>query len=398
MPLFITVLIIGILSGAEVDLFIPSFPELQKVFNLSPFMVQLTLSANFLSYCVCSLFAGALGDRFNRRIVILGSLAIFIVGSMLCVGAANYVMLILGRFLQGVGMSGPAILAYVIIADEYPLEKQPAMLGMLNGIVTLAMAFAPVIGSYVNLYFNWRGNFVILLLLGIISFLAGYFVIPNHKGDPSISLSPTTYLPLLKSKKLMIFIMSIVFLGTSYWTFIGMAPIFYMEGMNVDLKHFGFYQGIIALAFSIFSILSPKILTAYGFKKCLFYSIVFCAISAVLVLINTLLSVKTPMLITAPMVILAAAVVLPVNILYPIALEVLDKSKARTAALLNALRLLMTGALLEVISYFYTGTFVQLGLSIVILTTLSMLLIRHIFNKNWAHLDKPSTGKVEHYT
>lgn len=391
MPLFITVLIIGILSGAEVDLFIPSFPELQKVFNLTPFMVQLTLSANFLSYCICSLFAGALGDRFNRRVVILICLAIFVLGSLLCVFANNFIMLVLGRFLQGVGMSGPAILAYVIIADEYPLEKQPAMLGLLNGIVTLAMAFAPVIGSYVNLYFNWRGNFVILLALGSISLLAGYLVIPNHKGDASISLSPTTYLPLLMSKKLMIFIMSIVFLGTSYWTFIGMAPILYMEGMGVDLKHFGYYQGIIALAFSIFSILSPKILTKYGFKKGLYYSVIFCALSAVLVLINTVFSVKTPALITLPMVFLAAAVVLPINILYPITLEILEKSKARTAALLNALRLLLTGGLLEVISYFYTGTFMHLGITIVILTALSLYLIWHIFHHNWVQLQEQSS-------
>jgi DHA1 family bicyclomycin/chloramphenicol resistance-like MFS transporter len=40
---FITILLIQILAGMEIDLFIPSFPELQKVFCLSPFLVQLTL-------------------------------------------------------------------------------------------------------------------------------------------------------------------------------------------------------------------------------------------------------------------------------------------------------------------------------------------------------------------
>jgi len=40
---FITVIIIEILAGAEIDIFVPSFPELQRVFGLSPFMVELTL-------------------------------------------------------------------------------------------------------------------------------------------------------------------------------------------------------------------------------------------------------------------------------------------------------------------------------------------------------------------
>ena len=37
---FLTILIMCILAGAEVDLFIPSFPELQRVFGLSPFLVE----------------------------------------------------------------------------------------------------------------------------------------------------------------------------------------------------------------------------------------------------------------------------------------------------------------------------------------------------------------------
>ena len=95
MKLFLTILMISILAGTEVDLFIPSFPELQRVFNLSPFLMQLTLSINFIAYCICALFAGALGDRHSRRTVILISLWIFILGSLMCVTAHYYVVLIL---------------------------------------------------------------------------------------------------------------------------------------------------------------------------------------------------------------------------------------------------------------------------------------------------------------
>ena len=47
MYLFITILIMEILGGAEVDIFVPSFPDLQRTFNLSPFMVELTLARKF---------------------------------------------------------------------------------------------------------------------------------------------------------------------------------------------------------------------------------------------------------------------------------------------------------------------------------------------------------------
>ncbi len=383
---FFTILLICTLGGVEVDLFIPSFPELQKVFNLTPFMVQLTLSVNFTAYCVCSLFAGALGDRYDRRTVALISLVIFIFGSLLCVIALNYPMLLIGRFFQGVGMAAPAIFGYVIIADEYPVEKQPAMLGLLNGIVTLSMAFAPVIGSYVNLYYNWRGNFVVLLVLGVLCLITSYIAIPSRKGDPKVCLSPRAYLPLFLSKELMAFVIGLCLLAASYWLFIGMAPILYMEGMEVDLKHFGYYQGAIAGVFSIVSITSPKVLERYGLKLCLYAGIAVCLINAFLMLTISLIDIHNPIIITGVMTIFAAAVVFPFNILYPISLNVVENAKARTAALINSFRLLFTAIALEIVSYFYVGKFLPVGLAIFITTFVSMLYIKYIIYRGWARL------------
>ena len=53
---FFTIFVMYTLCGAEIDLFVPSFPELQKVFNLSPFMVELTLGVNLVAHCLTSLF------------------------------------------------------------------------------------------------------------------------------------------------------------------------------------------------------------------------------------------------------------------------------------------------------------------------------------------------------
>lgn len=384
--LFITIVLICILSGAEVDLFIPSFPELQRIFDLTPFMVQLTVSVNFIPYCICSLFMGALGDRYNRRTVMLVSLCIFVIGSVACVFAPNFPMLLIGRFLQGVGMAGPATLAFVIIADQYPMHKQPAMLGLLNGIVTLAMAFAPVVGSYVNLFFNWRGNFVVLLILGIISLVMGFIVIPHRASNPNISLSPKTYWPLIKSKKMMTFVSAICFMAVPYWVFIGMAPLLYMDDMGVPLTQFGFYQGAMALVFSIVSILSPKIMSWLGHKKCLTYSIILYFISTLLMFSITLSEIQNPMIITSIMIVYAVAVVFPINILYPASLEIIHDAKSRSAALINSVKLLLTAIMLEIVSYFYGGQFFSLGLSIFILSMLSLLFIKYIFQHGWTQI------------
>jgi len=167
--LFVAVAVIFFLAGMEVDIFIPSYPELQQQFGLSPAKVQLCLSLNFVTYCLGSLYAGALGDRYGLRKIILYGLAVFVLGSIACCFAVDFSYILAGRILQGLGMAAPASLGYVIIAERYSAEQQASMLGTLNGCITVAMAFAPVIGSYVAIYAGWRGNFAVLLLLALIA-------------------------------------------------------------------------------------------------------------------------------------------------------------------------------------------------------------------------------------
>ena len=162
-----TVIIMDILTGMEFDLFVPSFPELQNHFNLTPFWVESLLSVNFIGYCLSLFFLGGLADRYGRKPIILLGLTIFIFGSLLCLYPYSYYFLVSGRFLQGIGIAAPAILSFLIIADSYPLKEQQFLMAILNGSINIAVAVSPVIGSYLTLYFHWQGNFTALLLLGL---------------------------------------------------------------------------------------------------------------------------------------------------------------------------------------------------------------------------------------
>src|SRR5437016_10875690 len=112
--LLLTVILMDLLAGMEFDLFVPSFPELQSEFNLSAFWVEALVSVNFIGYCLALFFVGSLADRYGRKPIILIGLMIFIVGSVLCLWGLSYEFLIVGRFLQGVGVAAPAILSFLI--------------------------------------------------------------------------------------------------------------------------------------------------------------------------------------------------------------------------------------------------------------------------------------------
>lgn len=370
MTLFITVLIMEILVGAEVDLFVPSFPDLQNTFNLSTFMVELSLGVNLTAYCITALIVGNLGDRYGRKPIINMGFIIFIIGSIFCVLANEYWILLLGRFLQGIGISGAAVLGYLVLADVYTIEQQQRMMGTLNGTITLAMAFAPVVGSYVNLFFSWRGNFVILLILSVICLILGQLLIKKGESNTRVKISVKEYIPIFKSKKAMYYLATIIFLTQGYWIFIGLSPILYMEALGVSLKEFGIYQGAISAVFSVMSFSSGYFLKIFGQRRCFFFGIAFIMAFLIAALILIIYQTNSPLIITLVTLLISVGMIHPLNILWPLLLEAIPDGKARMAALVTSGRLIITVINLQIVSLLYRDSFapiaIAMGINIII--------------------------------
>ena len=124
-------MLIDFLTGMEFDLFVPSFPELKDYFHLSPFLLELSLSVNFIGYCMSLFISGELADRYGRKSIILLGLLTFIVGSVFCLSTNSYFIFLIGRFLQGLGIAAPSILSFLVIADLYPVKKQQLYINLM---------------------------------------------------------------------------------------------------------------------------------------------------------------------------------------------------------------------------------------------------------------------------
>ncbi|RZI47141.1 MFS transporter [Candidatus Finniella inopinata] len=378
---FFTIFIMYALCGAEIDLFVPSFPELQQVFHLSPFMVELTLGVNLVAHCLTSLVVGSLGDRFGRKAIILIGLSIFTIGSLCCVYAPAYWILLLGRLLQGIGISGPAVLSYVIIADIYSVDKQQQLMGFLNGVIAFAMAFAPVIGSYVSLSFHWQGNFVVLLIMGLISLIMGILFLPASKNNKSNSFSMREYQVVLRSSKALYYISTVCFLLIPYWFFVGISPILYMEDLGVSLEMFGFYQGSMAMCFSVFSISSSYFIKKFGQRNCLFFGLFMVVIFMLATFALLVGKINDALAITLAMQLLAIGVIFPINILYPLCLDAVPDAKGKISALVTSGRLVLTAINLQIAGYIYNGTFMPIGTIMILALILGLWFCYQVFQK-----------------
>jgi len=382
--LLLTIIFMDLLTGMEFDLFAPSFSQLQIYFHLTAFWVEALLSVNFIGYCISLFIVGDLADRYGRKPIILLGLLLFVIGSIFCVASEHYWLILFGRFLQGIGIAAPAILSFLIIADRYPLKKQQFLMAMLNGSLNLAAGIAPIIGSFIALYFHWCGNFAVLLLLGLIALILTNRFIPRnelspHTNDKTSFLSG--YKALFKSKPLLLLMANIVVMFVPYWVFVGVSPLLYIKNLHVSFPAFGLYQGVLAFSFAIGSIIYGLIIHYYVQKKWLTIGW-FIFVAALLVIgWSALTNSVNPLLITLGMLIFVIGQIIPSTILYPLCLNFMPEAKGKVSAIIQGARLIFSALSLEIAGYFYKGTFQNTGI-IILLFILMIIVTQYYVMKN----------------
>lgn len=383
--ILITVIAMELLTGMEFDLFVPSFPQLQKHFALSPFWVEALLSINYIGYCASIFLVGRLSDRYGRKPIILMGQTIFVIGSLLCLYPYTYHFLIAGRLLQGIGIAAPAILSFLIIADAYPLKQQQFLMAILNGSINIAVAISPVLGSYLTWYFNWQGNFAALLLLGMVTLIMTLIFIPAHTKpmhDPALMMHD--YGTILKSKPLMLIITSMIFIFVPYWIFVGMSPLLYIKELHVSLAYFGFYQGSLALIFAIGSLIYGFVIRQHNFdqKNSLQVSLKILIASLIIILAVSMLNSRNPLLITLSILPFIISQIIPSIILYPLALHYIPEAKARVSAIIQGAKLIFTAIGLQLAGYLYSGSFQSIGLILAAYILIGAICLYFVINND----------------
>ena len=117
------------------------------------------ISGFLLGYLAVLPLAGRLVDLLDSARVLLGCLAIFVAGSVVTALAVELDVLVVGRFVQGVGGGGlvPATLA--LVAALWPAERRGTPLGVVGAVQELGAVLGPVLGAVILAVAGWRAIF-----------------------------------------------------------------------------------------------------------------------------------------------------------------------------------------------------------------------------------------------
>ncbi len=184
--IFILILMVSVGPFGDTE-YTPSMTRIAHELGVTYNMVQLTMTSYLLGYALSQLFYGPLSDRFGRRPLMLSGASIFTFGTLICYLSFTIHLLIFGRFIQALGSCAGGVLSSAAVRDSYPEEKRGRTFAIVNGAFSVAPALGPIVGSFVDHYFGWHANFLVLLFLAIILFVNVWFFFPetNHHKDPT---------------------------------------------------------------------------------------------------------------------------------------------------------------------------------------------------------------------
>ncbi|KAI8141120.1 major facilitator superfamily domain-containing protein [Fennellomyces sp. T-0311] len=136
------------------------------------------------SYVLCfnsfqPLFA-KFSDIFGRKWTVMSGISMFMLGSLIGGVAKSMIMLIVARGIQGIGAASIMSMAFVIIADLVPLEKQSAYQSLISVVFGIASVTGPFIGGVFTDQVTWRWNFYINLPVGTLSMILIFFTLHLH--------------------------------------------------------------------------------------------------------------------------------------------------------------------------------------------------------------------------
>jgi MFS transporter, DHA1 family, multidrug resistance protein len=167
-------LLLGLLAAVPysgIDINLPALAATGATFGTDPSDVGLTMSAFMLSLAAAPLFSGPASDRFGRKPVIVFGIALFVAASIACAAAQSLLMLLICRFVQGVGAASTAI-TFAIIRDLFGGATARAKIANVVIAINVVTVVAPTAGAALLTLGSWRLIYAIQAGVGLILLLA----------------------------------------------------------------------------------------------------------------------------------------------------------------------------------------------------------------------------------
>lgn len=151
-----------------------AIPHIMNDLNLTENTAQWLTTIFMLVNGIMIPITAFLMETFSTRRLFLTSMSIFAIGTLFCVLAPNFPLLMVGRIVQatGAGITMPLMMTVLILI--FPIEKRGVAMGVVGLVISFAPAIGPALSGWLLQYFHWKSLFYIVLPLALIDIVFAF--------------------------------------------------------------------------------------------------------------------------------------------------------------------------------------------------------------------------------
>ena len=265
---------------------VPSLPAMARDLDASIATIQLAVTLYLVAVGAGQLFYGPLSDRFGRRPLLMGGLALYAVASLAAALAPDVLGVVVARMLQAMGACAGVVLARAVIRDVWPRDESASVLGYVTMGMTIAPMIAPIIGSLLEESFGWRAGMVACLVfalpLAAVCWARLPETLPAPQPLPGLMAIWGAYRSLWAIPGFRAYAAVTACSTGVFFAFLGGAPYVVVQGMGYSPVTFAIAFATTSVAFAFGNWIAGRFAVRIGALRLMGIGVWLCTIGALL--------------------------------------------------------------------------------------------------------------------
>ena len=287
------------LMAMAIDLMLSAFDEMRVTFGLEPTSNEVAgvVTVFFMGLAVAQLFFGPITDRFGRKSVLYASVAVYILGAVGSALAPTLPLLLVARFVWGIGAAGARVVATAVARDLFEGVEMARAMSQIMAVFVLVPVIAPTVGAGIVAILPWRAVFWACAIWAIA--MAAWTrrlpesLPPERRRRLDRSDIASAYAEFARTRSTLWFSIASVFLQSVFTMYLASAELIVSEIFG-RRSAFPMVFGVIAIGFGVAALVNGRVVGRFGVRPVMNTMLVSLIIGSIVLVAVTLAGGGTP--------------------------------------------------------------------------------------------------------
>ncbi len=256
------------IASASAAIITPALPHIQAYFSLTKGSVEWVVSIFLLGYVIGQLIYAPIANRYGRLKALRTGLLINLLGIVICIAAPffhSYSLLLSGRLVTALGAASGLSCTFILINELLPKDRAKHAMSLSIISFTAGIGLSILIGGLITEYLKWQDCFLLLLIHGIVMYLATYSFPETLQSPKAIhpAVILKNYRLAFSHQKLIVFSLVVGFVSLFSYGYSASAPIYAQTILHLSPSQYGYWNSINMIGMLCSGFLSANLIKKY---------------------------------------------------------------------------------------------------------------------------------------